>query len=440
MIVYQVIILIVGLTLYRYNKGILPCYWLVLSTLALPIVAYLGNATSMDDVNATYGIQNRTLLGLFFICILLNFDKVKFIIKSFKSPLMVGFSLVFVRIIWACYHNSTMSLFEILYDERFYFFTMIVPIFMYSIKQTSGKQILNILLFVTATELLVALLNHYLGFHLYRFHYFTNDTMKDVFTSGTFRRFSVLAAFLGIIQIFVATLFFVKRDISFKTFLFLTFCIGFVTALTGSRTGFYAFLLANALPLFLNYSRNKKYIITAVVLVFIFIGYIFTLSTTLSTKDADNGIDRILYGMVEKTNKKATDYGAGTDNMTYELIDKYATLDPLGNGYAANCDPAIAYKMNHVQDDCALAYMIVEKGWLYSLLCLLYFFTLYKTLTIKMPPQEAQSVAVAFFVVALMSVTDEGIFNSVNLTLVYLFAYWRKYGNLIGKETKANNK
>lgn len=431
MIIFLLIELILGFVIYAKKPGFLPCYWLILSTLALPIVANLGHATSMDDVNATYGIQSRALLLLFGICLLLSYKTTMVTIKKLSLPIFIAFCLVFIRIVWTGYHNSNMSIIDIVYDERYYFFTLIVPVFMYSLKRTTLRQIGITLVVITLVEIIFALLNHYLNFHLYSFHYFTNDIMKDVFTSGTFRRFSVLAAFLGIVQVFVATSFFIKREIKLKTFLFMTISVGIIVAMTGSRTGFYAFLLANILPLLLNYRTNKKYVLGASFLAFLLVAYIFTLSVTLTTKDADNGIDRILYGMVEKTNKKSADYGEGTDNMTYELIGKYATINPLGNGLSANCNPSIAYKMNHVQDDCALAYIIVDKGWLYALFCLLYFICLYKTLTKSLPDKARQSVAVIFFITAIMSVTDEGIFNMVNLTLVFLFAYWCEQDELL---------
>lgn len=424
MTIFLICVFVVGCLVYRKDKGLLPCYWLLLQTLGLPLVAFLDGVQTDEDVFPAYGKLNMALLFLFMFFICVNIQSLKKVLVIFKRALFIAVIIVFLRLIWETYHSGNDTILNVVYEERIYFMSLAVPIFLFGIAKTTKKQITVTLVIIIIAELILAILNHFTGIHLYAYHYTIDDIMHDATTSGTFRRFSTLGAFLAIVQVFPATSYYLYREISFKLYLAITIAIGAVTTMTGSRTGFYAFIAANLIPLLFNYKSNKKHMAIIIIAIICLFPLTYSVSTLKSSYEVDNGFERILYGIVEKTNKKASGYGEGTDNMTYDLINRYFTLDPLGNGYSAKRNPEVAYRMNNVTNDCILAYYLVDRGWLYFLISFVYFLSIVKGVFPYMNDKQKKGVITIFTVAFIMTITDEGIYNILNFTLIYVYAYW----------------
>lgn len=429
MAVFLLFELFAGLLLYRIKSELLPCFWLILQTLALPLVAYMAGVSCDEEIGPAYGQQNKIVILLFVICIVIDFYKYKQWIRSFDNVIIFSLLIVIIRLLWEFNYNTHTSILEIIYSERYSFFILLLPIILFC-SNTTTQQLSYTIIAIVFIEIFMMFINYYLHIYLYSYHYFLPDNSYNTAISGTFRRFSVLAAFLAIIQSFVSNIYIIHKYIKIHIFLFFTLCIGCSIAMTGSRTGFYAYILSIIIPALFHYKSNRlllgSFLIGGICSLLIF----STFKTSNTTKDAENGFERIMYGIIEKTNKSSYAYGEGTDNMSYDLVKKYATINPLGNGYSSKFDPESAYKMSHVQDDCILAYLFVDKGWLYCLCYFMYFFTIIKTITSQLYLEQVQGVYIMFFIALLITFTDEGIFSNLNFGLITLYAYWLNRKNI----------
>ena len=247
----------------------------------------------------------------------------------------------------------------------------------------------------------------------------------DAYTSGTFRRFSNLAAFLAIIQLFLSNEYLIKRRIKSRIFYALTLVVGIGVLITGSRNGLYVYIFSLLVPAVMNYQRNTKFILVAFLSSLLFLTTIFALDNNLNSGDENSGLMRNILGIKEKVDKKSFYYGAGTDNMNYELLERYYNLEPFGLGKTVNTirTPYEVYGGRY-SDDAKIAYFFVEYGWL-PFACLVFFWiSCYKYYVLQVGRKNSKLILTSFLSLLLLSITDEGIFSTLLFSMVGFYAYY----------------
>ena len=70
------------------------------------------------------------------------------------------------------------------------------------------------------------------------------------------------------------------------------------------------------------------------------------------------------------------------------------------------------------------AFFLVEYGWLYILLVLLYYITNIKILFSKLDTPSKYSILVLFLALLFMSVTDDGIYDSVLFFMLICYEFY----------------
>ena len=444
--IYLFLIFIVGIIIYYKDKGFIPCYWFILQTVFLPVTAYFANVVSDDQLGPAYGKVNAVLsmLLLFFIFIELNANKKKQ--NHLKIPLLGTALLITVSFLGYVYHSSQARVLDILYSQRIYLFYILIPLYLFVVSKTTRKHIVITLLVVIAIELIIELLNHLFGIHLYMYHMRTSLGVNlDVFTSGTFRRFSNLAAFYATIQLFLSNEYLIKRRIKPRFFYAMSLFIGFGVIITGSRNGLYVYFFSLIVPAIIGFQKNVKFIFVILVSAVFLLSIIFSFENSLSSMDENSGLIRNLVGIKEKVDKRSFGYGAGTDNLNYELIERYFNLEPFGLGKTINSNrlPNEVYGGRY-SDDAKIAYFFVEYGWLPFLCLILFWISFYKYYVLQVGRKNSKLIITSFISLLLLSITDEGIFSTLLFSMVAFYAYYitieeHTHAKLFNIRNKANS-
>lgn len=434
MTIYLIILFIVGLILYKIDKGLIPCYWLILQTLCLPIVVVLSGAMEDVDILNAYGQQNRIINILLLVLLILNSSFTIKDLYQFRFIIISIFILFLISFMWILYHNAINV---DIYDEpRNFLMRLLLIVYMFVIRKTTAKQLVITFSIITVIELIIALLNHYCGIHAYIFQYYIPSVeFTDVYTSGTFKRFNILGCYLCIIQSILSVEYLLKKKSNMRFFNISTIIIGYVIFLTGSRISLIVFILSLIIPIVINFKQHRFYIVFFSILFITLIQVTFSLSSSSLTDQGGTGIQRNLVGLNYKFKNKNT-HNKTTDNLSSFLISTYATLDPFGQGKTANQNTESAYHDPMYAIDSRFAYIFVERGWLYFLVFLSYFYFVFKYVINNVAPINRRGIIITFVNLIILSITDDGIYDPL------LFMVFISYGYMCIKKTKkhANEK
>lgn len=421
MLVYQILILVLGVFLYRKNKGLIPCFWFILQTICLPIPVFLTGAILDQDILNAYGQQNAVLNLLLLALLIIEFRNLKIYKVNLADLFVTLLYLFFYAIFWGCYHHTN---FDFFIAQKDFLTKILVILYLVLIDKTTVKQIVVTFCVVAFVEVLIAFSNHYLGFHLYAFHYISglgDIGYADVYTSGTFKRFSNLSAYLVVSQAILSSEFFVHKRISTRMFVCVSILLGLLTIFTGSRLGLIVFVLVMMATAFFNYKKNMRFIFLMISLCAILFVKVLSLTDT-NISDETSGFSRSLIGLSEKFSKK--NKSTTTDEMSSDLISRYWDYNPFGRGKTAYANVEVAYGNINYMVDSRPAFFLVEYGWLYILLVLLYYITNIKILFSKLDTPSKYSILVLFLALLFMSVTDDGIYDSVLFFMLICYEFY----------------
>ena len=422
---YLIGVFIIGLVIYRANKQALPCYWIILNTLLLPVVSFLDGVMDIRDTMIAEGKQSAVLNLLLILLLLLEFKSTVRRIHKFNAVLISLLLLVITFLLWSIYHGSRDTLMESLLSQRNYVTLMLLPLYVYVVG-VSTRLAKFLCLFILLCELILATFTHYTGYHLYLFQYLPGQGLgfEDEFSSGTFKSYTLLSSFLVVIQAIISSEYLILRKISSRFFLGVTIITGLVIMMLGSRLGMFCFFIDLILPALLNYNYNKLFLLSISVLGIIVMVTAFSLSSMLSTNDAENGFERNLIGIAEKFNTKSVNYGKTTDSMSSDLFNDYFNFDPLGQGLTANQDVEHAYGDENYAVDARLAFILVEYGWLYFIFVLSFFISFYRAYTKPLAKSFKHCVFVITTILVLQSVTNDGFYDKALFGIWGIYAYY----------------
>ena len=172
---------------------------------------------------------------------------------------------------------------------------------------------------------------------------------------------------------------------------------------------------------FFNYKKNMRFIFLMISLCAILFVKVLSLTDT-NISDETSGFSRNLIGLSEKFSKK--NKSTTTDEMSSDLISRYWDYNPFGRGKTAYANVEVAYGNINYMVDSRPAFFLVEYGWLYILLVLLYYITNIKILFSKLDTPSKYSILVLFLALLFMSVTDDGIYDSVLFFMLICYEFY----------------
>lgn len=422
---YYLIIILIGFTIYIKKKGYIPCYILIVQTLCLPLVAFFANASDSEEVLEAYDSQTATVNKFMLLITIVDYIIYKQksdIYYKYRYSFLALVSLLFVSLMWCVFHDDYEMNF--MWEQRSFLFLFLLVFYIFINKQTTCKMIFFTLFVILSVEIITAFVNQFFGIYLYTYQYINLTDFSGLWTSGTFNRFNTLANYLVVMQAIISSEYLIKRNISRNYFYLFTILIGIIILYTGSRNGLVTFFLALVIPSFMFYKKNKSFVTYVVLISIAFYSLIMSISLTTSSHDAENGIERILFGLSEKLNEKKRGQSESTDDMTYYLIDKYFDFNPLGQGKTANRTVENAYGNALFLADSMLAFYLVEYGWLYFIVLILFLFTLCKAYGKDLDSKNRKSVYIIFIISFIQSLTDLGLFYPSIFLIIGLYAFY----------------
>lgn len=420
--IYLFILFLIGFSLYVWNKGLLLCYWYIVQTICLPVVAFVYGAITDEEILEAYGKQNAVINILFLLVFFLEIIRGRINVKEWIACFIPIFLILTYSFFWCVIHNAS---FEFAFSHRSFVFRTIVIIVFYS-GNTTLKQIRFSCLLVLIIELLLALCNHYFGIRLYVGQLFFEDRQlyADEFTSGTFKRFSDLAGFLSCAIVILCGEYFMNKRIAINKFILLFFLTSFVIFLTGSRAALLILVSSCVLYAIFDYKNHKTF------LLFFSIGfcylsilvYLATMSSSVITEES-NGFERNVIGLSNKfSNKNKEDT---TDDMSKELIDKYG-VSLFGLAKTTNRTVEASYGNKNYEVDSRLAFFIVEYGLIYLILSLFYYYYTIKILIFDLNDNEKKNIWILFLFMLFLSITDDGIYARIIFFSIVIYVLYNK--------------
>lgn len=418
---YLIAIMLMGLLLYKWKKGLLICYWYILNTLCLPLITIACGAITDEEILIAYGRQNAMLNILFcviFVCEVIRkrfflFDYLKYALPI----LLIGIYTLF----WCLFNNANFDLF--ISNKSFVYKTIII-VFLFASSNTTANQIKYTFLFVLIVELIVALLNNYLDIRLYISHYFleSKQLFANEFVSGTFKRFSDLAGFLSCLFVVLCCEYFVKNRISTKNFFPLIVMTSYVILLTGSRSALLISISSFIIFPIKDFKRHKKFVLLITILLF----YLFSLvlHATLNNSEItteSNGIERNIIGLSNKFSKKNKQ--ETTDDMSGDLLSKYG-ISLFGQAKTVHKSVESAYGDENYAVDSRLAFFIVEYGIVYLFLSLFWFYNSSYLSMRHLTKNDKQNINILFLLMLMLAITDDGLYSNVIFFSIIIYIYY----------------
>lgn len=421
-LLYRLLIIGVGLSLYFYKPKWVVIFWLLTIPILLPMFCLFGGVLSMDDVSGLYLSTHGHFSILFFILI---------IIEVFKNNLlklpMVYISLVVLSLYFLIHNIITHFDASVVISNIFEATFVIFPLLYLKINKDnipSLKLFISTLLFLIIFEFAFCVLNLV---DIYPYMAMYLDTSYDKLgvgvglVKGTFVSANSLSDFITTLYLFISIDFFRRKFINVRFYLFVSILVFFIVLTAGIRTN----LVLLFFILFSNfhfYGRfHKKLKMNTIILS---IGLFFILISIRPSDFVENqGVIRMIDGFQSFFESKKGE-GSTTGMSTY-LIDNYFWRSPIiGNGLSWRGDGAYGTwgyinEISMFQSDSRLAFMLVEYGIVGVFLYLSYYICIIKSLVRKHYRRKILYIILGYFI--LLTVTESGIFDKTLFPMVFFY-------------------
>lgn len=433
LLINDAFLLILGLIIYTKRPQWVFFYWFSLEPIFLPFSSIITQSFTHEQF---YEITNHLKVfgrNYFFILILLEWikhpHKIPKIPEIYKSTTILMIYLIFTNII------SHFSL-EILWGYFSEIISLILPLLFLLMKKDAKPSISQIILYfkiLLSIEIIAVILNL---FHIYVYIplYFPkilttfNGEMIEVdnssLVSGTFSRFNALANCLTTLYLFICLEYYSKINMKSYKFHIITFIFFLIIILTGAKISLvlFAFIYLSCCTYYF-----KKHIMTFIIAWSItIITSIFLLSFDGTEKSSNAGVNRQIEGLASFAQSEKDEENS-TIGLSFYLLNNFFQKSPLiGNHLSYKGELAYGNRglctLTHFRADSRLAYQIVEFGIIGFFLYLCFFFSIFLFLLRKVSKQEKIKLIICFLYFFLLTTTESGLFDRINLPLIFLYA------------------
>lgn len=414
---------IFGLIVWRFKKEYLPIYCIYITTFGLVPLEILSPSIDGEGISLSFDACVKISAILLLLCMVINVvsrkDKKIFFNTTFKYWISIFVAGVYF-LIWQTLHDRnsgggvTLS----------FLYVSLLPIYFRSISTPlclKGYKTHFIIIFII--EMLCVIYTYTIT-PIYLYQLLGNE---QYLISGTFKRFNVLASFLGMSGIIISYAYFYKQ---LKGWYYACFIIliSFFILSTGARMQFIWMCLTILLIAFSNFNDNKGICVsflTGGVLLFLFMQSINLRGYT--SRDAESGIERQFYGIVSALNKSSVENGEQTQDISTYILNRHFFKSPLiGNG-KGDKDYAYHPTVKTLSADAAFAFILVEYGLLGFIFFLLIIYNAFKIERIGMSVLTVRKAKILFFSLFIITITETGLFDFTLMLYVWIYMEWLKY-------------
>lgn len=420
-------LLVVGIILYSYRPQYFFLYWLAIQPYILPVLFILFKddlMPMMDNYlpNLYFGYP-YLFCDLFLLFVFVIYVKD----NSEREPFKVIVRSLLYLLIFLSIQNVLIGFRPgILYINVINVFENIAPFFLILInKDVRPKRdsFIHFIIVFVYIQLFFSLLN----LADYRIYKDVTGLSDDNLIQGTFTRYNHMANYLAIFFFILTYEYYMCKRLNVKTYYFMGFLIGFLITISGSRMNF--ILFAFTFFYFFCFSHGKKVaVLTSIGAASLFSIYVIGNETFLGQKDWEGtGFERNLIGVIDLANSDDLSEGSTLALSAYLLIDKFNS-PVIGNGKAYRGENFYGHltdtwNENIYRTDARLAFMLVEYGIVGLFLFLLLYAAIFKSCFLFGEEKQKSLYWGAFFYFILFSLTDNGFWDHVVFSVLFIYAF-----------------
>jgi len=434
--VLTIIYWVIGVYIYLLKSKHIPFYVALLYIIGLPISSYFLSDIDNEEVGFI-GFTFITSIQRSFIFVICIIEIVrKNAILKFRQILLVSVALVFYLIFWNIYHSLS---FKNVYISTFVFFD-IIPFLVYI--RVNGKinpsLVLKFFYFVIVIEVIAVFFNLF-GIYFYEASYrgLHNLTISKI--SGTFHRFNALSNYLTLILLFICLEYLTNRIISKPRYWVILIVITTIVILTGSRASLIFLVLSVFLSYFIFTSSYKKFLVVfAVLIVSVLFYFIIRNNINYDTSDAQNGLQRIIFGFAELFSKTEKSTVSISDGIFHFFLNE-SVLFGVGfdmTGVVLNSQfPDVIILMS----DARFIFMIAQYGFLGLIFYVVFFLGVLSFMSRGLVSKDKKKLRIIFFLLSILTITESGLFDFNLFVLVSLYSFYlHKKSEIIVPQTQGN--
>ena len=421
-------LLIVGMAIYFVRPKMFFFYWLSIQPYILPVFFILFKDSMMP-------MMDNYLPNLYFrypypFCnlILLLFCASYTRKNIEKSRIKVILLPIFLLVIFLTVQNFVIGFRPgSLYANIIYLFGNVAPFLLLLIDERvrpSRNSVIHFIYIFVYVQLFFSLLN------LADVRIYTNvtDIFDDNLIQGTFTRYNHMTNYLSIFFFILSYEYYICKRVKAKMFYFMALLIGLLITLSGSRMTFVLFTFVLYFFFCLSHSKKVAFLVS--------LGAVSLFSMFVLGNDAfsgqkaneGSGFERNLIGVVEVANSDDLSEGSTLELSAFLLIDKFNS-PIIGNGKAYRGGenfyghPTDTLNEDVFKTDARLAYMLVEYGFIGLFLFLLLYAAIFKGCYLFGEEQFQSLYWGAFIYFILFSITDNGFWDIVVISALYIYAF-----------------
>ena len=417
MLEITIVSVVVGVILHFINDRLYIFYYLFLYFL-LPFTITLLFDLELEDYNYLANRSPLYIMAIFAIELFKN----KFQLRSLRPTLLL--LLLFIYVLYGVISHGAPLTEYILH----FFVSFLAPLYccfnLFSWNQPDWEKLDRVIIFIFNTELILFFVQYFLGAFTLEFG---EDSVLFSNASGTLSRGNTFASFLLLFLCYIV----IRKDNMEIRVKWVYLLLGFLAILfSGVRTYMVCFVMFVPLSFFFKETRVVKPIYGIIVcLTFLFL--FFTMSSInergYATKEADNPIERQLYGLSNFTRGESVDEQS-TMFLSLVVFTEYFVNNPLfGNWmlYTENSYDPVSPENENVMD-AGLAVYLSDIGILGMTLYIL--FQLYVYLMGADMLRKKQILVLASYAI-VTTYTDIGIFGGMFTCCILVLSNLLKWRN-----------
>lgn len=421
-------LLITGVAFYFVRPKMFFLYWLGIQPYILPI-SFILFEDSMMPIKENY-LPNLYFLYpyLFGNLILLLFCVSYVKGSSEKKSLRIIIKPLALLLIFFTIQNFMVGFRPgSLYANMITIFEGIAPFLLLFIDKSVRPSRISFIHFIyvfVCVQLLFSLLN-LVDIRIY------NDVtgiFDDNLIQGTFTRYNHMTNYLSIFFFILSYEYYICKRVKAKMFYFMALLIGLLITLSGSRMTFVLF--AFILYFFFCVSHGKKVaFLVSLGAVSLFSMFVLGNDAFLGQKaDEGTGLERNMIGVIDLANSDDLSEGSTLVLSAYLLTDKFSS-PIIGNGKAYRRGdnfyghPTDTWNEDVFKTDARLAFMLVEYGFVGLSLFFLLYASVFKGCSFFSEEKQLSLYWGAFLFFVLFSLTDNGFWDHVMLSVLFIFVF-----------------
>ena len=418
---------LVGLMIYFRNPKRFFFYCISVQPYVMPFIClplqYWLDSDTIISINVGY---SRALCMLMLMITIVSISQKKECLKGFKFLFVSCFLLIsffILKNLSVGFHFGALSM---NIKEALY---MLAPFILLAIDK---RVVPDRKSFVVYIEWFVWIQVFFCFLNLFGFRLYGNihdDSFDDSLICGTFTRYNHMANYLATFFFVLSNEYYKYKRISIKKYYILSSLIGLLIVFSGSRMTFVLYAFSIFYYVIIYYRKSIIGVLCVIVVLIASWKLIAGNQDYYGMNQNDGeGLERTISGIVNVANSDDLSQGS-TIALSVLLLESFFDSPLTGNGMSKRGSDFYYFSENasekNFPTDARLVYMLVEHGIIGVLLYAFFFLSILKYTKFMGQEHERSFFLGALLFFVLFTITDDGIFDRIQLLIfvTYSFSY-----------------